>query len=503
MTSLKGHKARLFSSAILSFAALIVPVMASLSSSPAQAQYQEQATEDRDIVLGMNKGTLIRLDKAATNVFIANPNIADVQVKSSRLIYLFGTGEGETTFYAVDSEDNVLFSASITVALNIDRVSSLLKASLPQADIAVKSYNGLVLLTGWVDSPTESELAKSLAQDLVGTRQKVINQIQIQTPTQVNLQVKFAEVSRAMLKQLGFNHENLFTPGNGSFGFATGRDVVNLVETATSTVQTIDPITGAVATIAQPLLTPVFDTLVGGANTVVGGFTGNNISFNSAIDALESEGFASTLASPNLTALSGETATFLAGGEFPVPIPSEDGLAIEFREFGVGLSFTPTVLSNDRINLRVRPEVSELSQDGAIAIAGISVPALVTRRAETTVELGSGEGFAIAGLLQNTVTQNVSKLPGLGNLPVLGALFKSDSFQNQETELVMVVTPYLVKPVDPRKLVLPTDGLRKPDDVERYLRGETFKTRQSSAPSAPASGVGSQGSAGAGFSFDK
>ncbi|GER07465.1 hypothetical protein JCM17843_17750 [Kordiimonadales bacterium JCM 17843] len=204
------------------------------------------------------------------------------------------------------------------------------------------------------------------------------------------------------------------------------------------------------------------------------------------------------MAEPNLTAVTGQTATFLAGGEFPVPIPDEDGIAIEFREFGVRLAFTPFVESSDRITLRVAPEVSELTNTGAINISGIAVPALSTRRVETTVELGSGQSFAVAGLMQNNLNQDVRKFPGLGDIPILGALFRSDAFRQRETELVVIVTPYLVKPTDARNLALPMDGEKIPNDVERYLHNEmiSYAPRTLDAPGAGRSGPSLVGRAG-------
>ncbi len=192
------------------------------------------------------------------------------------------------------------------------------------------------------------------------------------------------------------------------------------------------------------------------------------------------------LAEPNLTALSGETASFLAGGEFPIPVASDDNeIEIEFKEFGISLAFTPTVLSRNRISLRVRPEVSELSDNGAITIGGLTIPALATRRAETTVELGSGQSFAVGGLLSNDVQNTVSKFPGLGDLPVLGTLFRSQRFQTNETELVIMVTPYLVKPVDEPVLASPVDGYEPPNDIERILEGRLHHARLQPGRGAP------------------
>ena len=197
---------------------------------------------------------------------------------------------------------------------------------------------------------------------------------------------------------------------------------------------------------------------------------------NALVDALEDEGFLSILAEPNLTALSGETASFLAGGEFPVPVPqtgaNTGAITIEFKQFGVGLSFSPTVLSENKINLKVAPEVSQLSLAGAVTVNDISIPALTTRRVNTTVELGSGQSFAIAGLLQSNISQEVSKFPILGDIPILGTLFRSDSFKREETELVIIVTPYIVRPVNPDQLLSPTDINHMSMDTGRWIKGK-------------------------------
>lgn len=458
-------------------------------------------TSDEKIMLETDHGVLLRLDRAAADIFIANPAIADIQVKSPRIIYVFGRSMGETTLYALDANDNIIYSAGIDVTLNLSSLNAALKELLPDADIKVSSMNGVVVLTGFAKSPEESEVAERMAQQAArmgasggsgggGSSNKqvqVINRIKIATPTQVNLQVKIAEVGRSTLKQLGFNWENAFFTGDVWLGMATGANVFNVVK---------DPISG--------LPIKEFLTGNGGTNSLIGNLSGGKFDVNTVVDALEGEGFLSILAEPSLTALSGETASFLAGGEFPVPVPDGQGnFALEFKEFGIGLQFKPTVLSEGKILLHVAPEVSQISNVGAISINGIAVPAISTRRVQTTVELGSGQTFAIAGLLQNTITQDVSKFPGLADIPILGALFKSDRFQKQETELVIIVTPYIVRPVDAKRVSLPTDGMRPANDVARYLKGETFtsQARPGATPAETGNGVTLAG--GAGFRLKK
>jgi len=342
-------------------------------------------------------------------------------------------------------------------------VRSLLKAALPQAATTAEPFNGMIMLSGVAPSPEAVGEAERLVKQLLGDKQVVINKLRSPTPVQVNLQVKIAEVSRSLLKQVGVNIAAQDTTSGFLFGLWQGRNAIRITDQG-------------------------YEFLVReGTNTI--GLAGNLFGLNAAaaIDALAEEGLVTVLAEPNLTALSGEMASFLAGGEFAIPMPAEDGrVLIEYKQYGVGLAFTPTVMSNNRIALRVRPEVSELSQAGSINVNGISVPGLTTRRAETTVELGSGQSFMIAGLLRNTTGQDVSKIPVLGDLPILGALFRSDSFRRNETELVIIVTPYLVTPMDAKDIRLPTDGYKAPSDLERWLLGKSFT--QSPPPAANTSG---------------
>jgi pilus assembly protein CpaC len=278
------------------------------------------------------------------------------------------------------------------------------------------------------------------------------------------LRVRIAEVKRTALKELGFNLDALFELGtNALFGLAIGAPAV---------------VGGAVG--VGDFLVRKDDT-----NSLIASFGNDRFAVDSVIDALADEGLLTVLAEPNLTALSGEHADFLAGGEFPIPVGQDDGvITIEFKRFGVFLSFMPVVLDNGRISLRVAPEVSELSNAGAITLNGFSIPALTTRKAVTTVELGSGESFAVAGLIQNSVTQSLQKFPGIGDVPVLGTLFRSDNFQRNESELVIIVTPYLVRPSAPHQLVDPTQGIEPPNDEDRYVYGRNYGelTGAASAP---------------------
>lgn len=399
------------------------------------------------LTIDMHQGRLIRLDRPAAGVFIADPAIADVQVKSPQIIYIFGKAAGETSLYAVDQDDKVIVGMPITVSLNIDRLREAISSATGGATVNVRQLGDSVVIEGTVRDPLDAEEARKVAAGFAG-EEKVINRLKVLAPTQVNLRVRVAEVRRDITKRFGISWDLLADVGNFSFGLAQG----------SSTVLSGQTFPGGTLRRGTD-----------GANAVYGLLSGGGIDLNTIVDALEDERLLTVLAEPNLTAMSGESASFLAGGEFPIPVPQDGGtISIEYKKFGVSLAFKPTVLSDGRINLSVTPEVSELSAAGSITIDNFVIPALSTRRAETTVELGSGQSFAIAGLLQSSQDQTTSKFPALGDLPVLGPLFRSDVYQRGETELVIIVTPYVVRPVS-QKMALPTDGLVPPNDYERIF----------------------------------
>jgi pilus assembly protein CpaC len=420
-----------------------------------------------------------------TDVFVANDAIADVQVRSANQLYVFGKGRGETTIYATSKSGRVVYAANVRVGNNISSVGEMLHLAMPGSSIQATPMNNLVLLTGTVASPEDVAEAQRLVQAYVGDGTQVVTRLRSATPLQVNLKVRIAEVNRSALKEFGVN---LLGRGD-SFDILQGEGIF-LPEAGTPPPS--DPSkdqTGA-------LIRGVLGTTLGLRKSIFG------LDLIGRLNLAETDGLVTTLAEPNLTALSGETASFLAGGEFPIPVPQSQGaVTIEYKQYGVGLAFTPVVLADGRISMRVRPEVSELSNQGSIKLGDFSIPALTTRRAETTVELGSGQSFMIAGLLRNAQTNDINKAPFLGDLPILGALFRSTSYRRQETELVIIVTPYLVKPVS-GQLALPTDGARAPDFVQQNFLGQTFKGRSghqaptavpAPAPAAPGI-VGSAGS---------
>jgi pilus assembly protein CpaC len=334
---------------------------------------------------------------------------------------------------------------------------------MPEASIQATPMNNLVLLTGTVASPTDVEEAQRLVQAYVGEGTQVISRLRSAVPLQVTLKVRIAEINRTLLKKIGVNLLSSDNTSGFQFGIAQGTS--------------IDPTSGKVSI-------PDIGSVLVGRGKLFG------LDLIGALNLAESDGLVTTLAEPNLTALSGETASFLAGGEFPIPVSQAlNSITIEYKQYGVGLAFTPIVLADGRISMRVRPEVSELSNEGAVKLNDYIVPALTTRRAETTVELGSGQSFMIGGLLRNRNINNVDKAPFLGDLPILGALFRSTSFRRDETELVIIVTPYLVRPVSGR-LALPIDGYRAPTDVEQTIQGQTFVGPKGAAAAPATAGPG-------------
>lgn len=425
--------------------------LAMLAAAPLHAAVtrgQGPARADRPAAvtnLSVGSGRLVTLPAPMADLFVADDKVADVQVRSPTQLWVFGKGAGETSVYATTRAGEVLWSSQVRVAPNLESVGAMLKAALPEAAITVTPMTGMVLLTGDVASPDDVAEATRLTQAFVGDKVQVLTHLRSATPLQVNLHVKIAEVSRSLSKAIGLNYRTQDNSGGFLFGIGQGR-------------------AGAISDDLSK-----FTPGSAGTTLALGGkLLGMDI--RSALDLAETDGLVTTLAEPNLTALSGETASFLAGGE--IPVPQSQGLgavSVQFKQYGVSLAFTPVVLSDGRISLRVRPEVSQLSDAGSVKVNDFTIPALVTRRAETTVELGSGQSFVIGGLLQNTHNSSTDKAPFLGDLPIIGALFRSNAFKRDETELVIVVTPYLVRPVDAARIALPTDGYKAAPDADRIL----------------------------------
>ena len=456
-------------------AALAIALGTVGATTPAIAQ-PTSAKPAETLTLSKNTGTLVRLSEPMSDVFVANEGIADVQVRSSTQLYVYGKGAGETTIYATSKSGRVVYAANVRVGNNLSSVGEMLHMAMPDANVQVTPMNNLVLLTGTVSNPDDVAEATRLTQAYVGDGTQVLSRLRSATPLQVLLKVRIAEINRSMLKKVGVNLLNRDTGTNSLFGIGQGSPgTINTVKGPANPITGVQPTTVTGAT---------FNNIVGGTTLgLFGHIFGTDLL--GTLDLMQNDGFVTTLAEPTLTALSGETASFLAGGEFPIPVSQAIGaVTIEYKQYGVGLAFTPVVLGDGRISMRVRPEVSEISSAGSVTLNGFVVPALTTRRAETTVELGSGQSFMLAGLLQNRNNNSIQKAPFLGDIPILGALFRSTSYQRNETELVIIVTPYLVRPVS-GQLATPDKGYRAPNDAEMFLGGQVFNGARGPAVNNP------------------
>lgn len=454
------------------FVCLLALLLGTALAEPAVAQTQapDIAASGTDrVALEVSRGQLIRLPRPVTAIFVADPAVAEVTVRSPTLVYVFAKKTGETTLYAIDGQERVVADIKLRVNHDISRLKEAVRQIHPGIEVEAISVNGGILISGDVATPGIADDIQIISQRFLAKDEALINRLNILQPNQLNLRVRIAEVNRQMVKRFGINLDAL-TTGSFAFGIASGLSTT-----------TTNSFPGA------PIAVRGNDV-----NNLVGTGRIGGVNVNAVVDALETEGLATILAEPNLTAISGETASFLAGGEFPIPVPQDAAtIAITFKKFGVSLNFVPTILSGGRINLRVAPEVSQLSTNGAVTLAGFSIPSLTTRRAETSVELASGQSLSIAGLIQNTDRADLNKFPGLGDIPILGALFRSTAFNRNETELVIIVTPYLVNPVAPNsRLATPLDGLTPPNDVDRVVRSKTYReqigpgTSRAAAPNA-------------------
>jgi pilus assembly protein CpaC len=405
----------------------------------------EKGLPARAINLPIGKARLMRLPMEVRDVLVANPATANVVIKTPRLIYLVGLAVGGTNAFFLDADGKELLRLEIQVQLDVVAVKQTMVKLLPDADVKVTAVNSHLFLTGTVRSPGTSENARQIALRFVEAEANVVNMLAVIEDQQVLLQVRVAEISRNVLKELGIN---LFDVTTNAFTTLTSGDFAVRLGSTNPTTDT--PFINTALTYAPA---------TGDALTV-------------AINALERNGLIKTLAEPNLTTVSGEPATFLAGGEFPIPVSSDQGdIAIQQEPFGVALNFTPVVLNSGRISLRIFTEVSALSNEGAITLANIQVPSLTVRRAETTVELPSGGSLVIAGLLQENSTTGVRGVPGLKDVPILGSLFRNSTLEKAETELIVAVTCFLVRPIDRKNAISPIDGLIPPSDYDLYLLG--------------------------------
>jgi len=397
------------------------------------------------VQLPQGKARVVRLPADARDVLVANPSIAEIIVKTPRLAYLVGRSPGATNAFFFDEDGDEIARLEVQVEVDVVAVQQALAELIPSADIAVKAVRSNLFLTGNVRSNDIAANAQNIATRFVSTAADVVNMIRIIEDQQVLLQVRIAEVSRGVVKDLGLDVAGAIEFGDFSLAFAGG----NLFLPAGQA-------------------TPTFP----GYGAAVADYVSGTDSFSAAINALERNGLIRTLAEPNLTAISGETANFLAGGEFPIPVAQEGGtITITFRQFGVGLNFTPVVLSSGRISLRLSTEVSTPDASTAVVSGGVAVPGLIVRRAETTVEIPSGGSLVIAGLLQDEMQTNIEGLPYLKDLPILGPFFRTNSVNRDERELVVAITAYLVRPIDHKRVKYPTKDTAPPTDYELFFLG--------------------------------
>ena len=405
---------------------------------PAHAGVEVDPVTDQRTRTSVVKDDLIvlRSDETFSEVRVADAEIADVVVLTDRSFHLMGRSSGRTNVMLYDENARLLDIIDVTVGHDVEGLETALVEAFPLERIDVRTMAGGLYLSGNVSTTDVAERAVRIAQAFAPER--VTSGLNVRDSHQVMLEVRFVEATRDVVKELGIG---LLAEQAGDFAFQAG--------------------TGAILGVAP--------ALAGGGTQTLG-----SVDLSARIEALEEEGIIRTLAEPNLVAMTGETASFLAGGEYPIPVPADLGqIAIEYRQFGVGLAFTPTVLDGGVINLKVAPEVSQIDTANGVRIQGVEVPGLRVRRANTTVELRNAQSFAIAGLLQNTSSDGKSQVPWLGDIPILGSLFRSARYERAETELVIIVTPRLVQPVsDIRELRTPLDGVMKPGEADVFLMGQ-------------------------------
>jgi pilus assembly protein CpaC len=454
--------------------ALIVPLTTSAwGADPLGSIRDQEITQTLRLKAGQSK--VLRLPFAITRISVANPEVADIILTSPQEVYVNGLAPG-TTNLSVWGRGRFT-SARVTVEADVGQLKESLAQVLPKEKIGVMPADESVVLTGEVSGPVAQQTAISLAAAAVGgKKERVINLLNIGGVQQVMCEVRLAEINRSLGRRLGINFAVVGRTGQG-FG-------VSLLNNLTALTSFAQSFTGS-TTVQQTLGTNI---------QAVAGWKTGSVLWTMFFDALKQQGLGRILAEPNLVTTSGQEASFLAGGEFPVPVPQQfQTITIEWKKFGVGLNFTPTVLDNNMIAMKVNPEVSELNFTLGITVAGVTVPGIDVRRLATHVEVKDGQTFALAGLLNDSTRTLINKFPLLGSLPVLGTLFRSSSFQKNETELVVLVTPHLVKPMAQGTARLPTDVYVEPSDVEFYLlgcrEGKRKKTREQKYPDAPPGNV--------------
>ncbi|MCW5751213.1 MAG: type II and III secretion system protein family protein [Alphaproteobacteria bacterium] len=443
LASIRRINPFLFLPLLLAAWLLSLPVLGQVQLQPGRPLQVDRETSRHagEFVVPVNKSQILSLDQRFSDLLVGNSEIADVLALTDRTIYVLGKKLGSTSLTIYAPGRQLIAVLDLTVGLDTEGLKSRLHELMPSETIEVRAVNGSLVLSGTVSSA--SALSRALAVAERYAPGNVSNLLSIRGSQQVMLEVRFAEVSRNLMKDISVNTN----VSNNDFSFTTGTAFLSGL---------LAPSTFGVGTLA---------------------ITAGSVAIDLLLEALERKGVVKTLAEPNLIAMSGDTASFLAGGEFPVPVAQQGGaggnvaITVEFKEFGVSLAFTPTVLEGGMINLLVAPEVSRIDPNNSVTLQGFVIPGLTTRRARTTVELRDGESFAIAGLIQSDFQDTVRQFPGLAEVPILGALMRSSDFQRNETELVIIVTPRLVKPTRAGRLLTPADGFLPPSDFDLFLMG--------------------------------
>ena len=460
----------------------LAPLAGAMVASPAAAQ----SAPARDLNAGtlevpLNKSQVVSTDRPIAKAMVGSSEIADILPITDRSIYVLGKKMGTTSLTLYDAGGRVLAIMDVAVGPDVQAFREQAAQLIPGQQIDARISGDSMVLTGLVSDPGAVDKAMQLAKTYAGD--KVVNMISVGGSQQVMLEVRFAEVSTNAAKDIGVK---LFGGDSSNFDAISG------------TGARLVPDANGFGVLKQSSIVGSFG-IFRRTNINVAGMT-----VDAVINALETKGFAKTLAQPTLLALSGETASFLAGGEFPIPV-SQSGnsgggsngggggaITVQFKPFGVSLGFTPTVLSDHTINLKVEPEVSSIDPSASVTINGLSIPGVRTRRASTTLELRDGESFAIAGLLSRDFGTTVNQVPLLGSIPIIGALFRSTQFKKGETELLIVVTPRLVAPIRPDQVHMPSETVKDPDEAAAFLLGQTHQkpVPPDAAPAKPASGDG-------------
>jgi len=404
------------------------------------------------ISVEVNKGKIVDLKGKSENIFIGNHEIADVAVHNSSKIYVYGKKIGSTSVHVLDKSGNAVLNAVVNVTHDLGPVQYAGKAIDPKSNLSFTSVENGLVMQGDISDTQSAERIKTLISGMLAEGENIVDITNVHDSKQVMIKVRIAELSRSRMHEFGINVRSLFDKGGDVIEFIAGGAVTN------------------------------------GTNILTAASMIDDLDVTTVVDLLETEGLLKILAEPTLTAKSGHEAEFLAGGEFPVPIPQDDNtITVEYKEFGVGLKFKPIIISDDMINLEIAPEVSSLSSANSVNFNGFVIPSIVKRSSKTVVDLKNGESIAIAGLLQHDNTTDVNKTPWLGDLPILGALFRSTSFTNNESELAIIITPHIVN-ASKKKIKLPTDDYIPANDIDRVLFGkmEGYKPEPVKAPEQPA-----------------